>query len=133
MSLIRVAHRRRYIQNPDQSYSNWHYTLGDCHACDIDWIETTANGEPVAIIETIKGLGKEITAYKKKVYENLSNLTGLPFYIVNHNLDRGLFAITDQGGATVLKDELQYMSWLRNLRKCRKYPDKFGNRGNIGI
>ncbi len=114
-----LPRKRRYIQNPDMSYSNWHYTLGDCHACDIDWIETTPKGEPVAIIETIKGLGKPISLFKKAVYEKLSKLTGLPFYIVNYDFEKKRFAIINQRGITTIKDEIQYKAWLRSLRKKR--------------
>ncbi|MGE5446707.1 MAG: hypothetical protein ACM3SR_19265 [Ignavibacteriales bacterium] len=111
-----VSHKRRIIQNPDMSYSNWHYKLGDCCACDIDWVETNASREPVAIIETIKGLGKVITPYKREVYENLSRLSGLPFYIVNYDFEKGKFAITNQRGVTVIKNEAEYKAWLGSLR-----------------
>lgn len=107
------------------TYSNWHYELGDCYACDIDWLEATADGAPLAIIETIKGLGKPITPYKKKIYENLSRLSGLPFYIVNYDFEKKRFAITNQKGITIIKDEIQYKAWLRSLRNRRgRHPEK---------
>lgn len=114
-----LSHKRRFIQNPDMSYSNWHYTLGDCCACDVDWIETTVDGEPVAIIETIKGIGKSITPYKKKVYERLSLLCGLPFFVVNYDFEKGQFVIIGQNGLVLIKNETEYKAWLRSLRRNR--------------
>ena len=73
--------------------------------------------EPVAVLETIKGVRHLITPFKKKMYPKLAKRLGVPYYIVNWDKYNNIVTVTDGfTGANKIQTFSEHARWLRDLK-----------------
>jgi hypothetical protein len=110
-----VRPERNYIR--DLSYSIWHRTRvpAHCYCTDLDWIEWRADRGIVAFIESKIGTDR-VTKFQREVFTELSEKTGIPFYVVRHNRELTEFMVMRlSDNFTWQFNELEYINWLEAL------------------
>lgn len=109
------------VRQPARFYINFIYKalLNHLYHMDIDCILFDMKTlEPVAVMEQIKGLGREITPFKMKMYTKLAKRLAVPFYIVNWDGFKGEVTVTDGfTGVMEVQTLFQHTKWLRALKE----------------
>ena len=110
------------LAQPDRFYIDFLYNTLHNHLyhMDIDSILIDKKTlEPVAVLETIKGVRHLITPFKKKMYPKLAKRLGVPYYIVNWDKYNNIVTVTDGfTGANKIQTFSEHARWLRDLKYC---------------
>lgn len=99
----------------DLRYSGWHREKLPtwCYCTDLDFIEVRGNPDGsiriVAFIE-VKGQTGFLTGFQKKVFDELTKISGVPYYVVKHNDDMTEFVVDE----TKMTEE-EYIEWIKKL------------------
>jgi hypothetical protein len=109
------------VGQPDRFYIDFIYNALHNHLyhIDIDCILFDMKTlEPVAVMEQINGLGREITPFKKERYINLAKRLGVPFYIVNWDGYENKATVTNGlTGSVKLQTLFEHKKWLRSIKE----------------
>ncbi|GEM_PF-4228581 len=77
----------------DLAYSRWHRTIGErIYATDMDFVESTSKGVPVAIVEA-KKWGSSLGDFQYNTYTNVGNMLGVPAFFVQYPPGCNVFRI----------------------------------------
>ena len=106
------------VAQPDRYYIKFIYNTlyNHLYHMDVDSVLIDRDQNIVAILETIKGIGREITPFKKAILSQIAGALGVPLYIVNWDKDRGVVVIDVFRETTKSQTWLEHGKWLRNLR-----------------
>lgn len=77
--------------------------------------------DPVAVMEWIKGLDRQITDFKMPVYTKIARSLRIPFYIINWDKIKGVQVTDVFHGTTRFQTWREHEKWLRDL-KYSKLP-----------
>ena len=72
--------------------------------------------EPVAVMEWIKGLDRQITNFKMVVYTKLARRLNIYFFIINWDKIKGVQVTDVFHGTTRFQTWLEHEKWLRDLK-----------------
>ena len=72
--------------------------------------------EPVAVMEWIKGLDRQITNFKMVVYTKLARRLNIYFFIINWDKIKGVQVTDVFGGTTKFQTWQEHAQWLRDLK-----------------
>ncbi|MGH7800480.1 MAG: hypothetical protein ACREOW_07600 [Thermodesulfobacteriota bacterium] len=110
------------VAQPDRFYIKFIYNTLHNHLyhTDVDSVIVDKDQNIVCILETIKGIGREITPFKKAVLSRIAEALGVSFCIVNWDKDRGVVVIDVFRETTKSQTWLEHGKWLRNLRGLQR-------------
>jgi len=103
--------------NRDLRYSQWHRNKlsSDCYCSDLDWIEWRSGKGIVAFIEA-KLNRDRVTDFQRKIFLELEERSGIPFYVVRYNKDLTEFMVMRlNDNFTDVFNEAEYIEWISNL------------------
>lgn len=72
--------------------------------------------EPVALMEWVKGLDREITNFKMELCGKLAMKLNIPFFIINWDKGKGVRVTDVFQGATKFQTWSLHTQWLRDLK-----------------
>src|SRR5574341_1147344 len=115
---LQASRSKPLIEQPDRFYVKFISNTLENHIyhMDFDTVLVDKNMKIIALIESIKGLDREITDFKKGIYIQMARALNVPFYITNWDKSRGV-QVTDVFRATTRFQTFQeHAQWLRDLK-----------------
>jgi hypothetical protein len=112
------------VAQPDRFYVNFIYeTFRNClYHMDVESIIVDKDLNIIAILETIKGLDKQITPFKKSILTQIAQALGVPFYIVNWDRNKNKATVTKGFTGSVQEQTLfEHKKWLRSLKNSASW------------
>ena len=83
---------------------------------DFDTVLVDKNLKIIALIESITGLDREITDFKKVIYIQMAKALNVPFYVTNWDKSRGVQVIDVFRDTTKFQTWQEHEKWLRDLK-----------------
>jgi hypothetical protein len=72
--------------------------------------------EPIAVMEWVKGLDRQITDFKMQIYSKIAKKLNIPFFIINWDKSKGVKVTDVFQGVTKFQTWSLHTQWLRDLK-----------------
>ena len=106
------------LAQPDRFYIDFLYNTLHNHLyhMDFDTVLVDKNLKIIALIESITGLDREITDFKKVIYIQMAKALNVPFYVTNWDKSRGVQVTDVFSRTTKFQTWQEHEKWLRDFK-----------------